>query len=163
MSLYLVHLAEPFGHARHYLGYTDRQDGWRLSCHANGTGANMLRHVRAAGVGWTLTRVWPAGDRSLERRLKSGHSSSRYCPPCQAAATGYRIGLGDGAWLTSATFGRRRRCRCGGVPLYARPWGRGTAGLCWPCAARYSARSTGATDAELAAGTYAPRPAREAA
>lgn len=80
-TVYLVHFAEPFGHARHYLGYASPGNlHRRLAHHAAGTGANLLRHVAAAGIGWTLVRTWP-GDRTLERSLKvNGHA--RRCPVC---------------------------------------------------------------------------------
>ena len=162
MSLYLVHLAEPFGasarqRARHYLGFTRDRDGWRLRCHANGTGANLLRHVRAAGIGWQLVRVWPDVDRHKERRIKTSGTLAKVCPLCIALA-GHRHTLPGGRWLGPAPD-RPRRCRCGSPAVLTRSWGRGAAGVCLPCAGRYSARSTGATDAELAAGTY-PLPRR---
>lgn len=81
-TVYLVHLVEHFGHARHYLGWAGPGNlHLRLGHHAAGTGANLLRHVAKAGIGWELVRTWP-GDRRLERRLK-GHSSTRYCPVCR--------------------------------------------------------------------------------
>jgi hypothetical protein len=70
-TVYLLHFAEPFGHARHYLGWAGPGNlSARLAHHAAGTGANLLRHVGKAGIGWELVRTWP-GDRHLERRLKN--------------------------------------------------------------------------------------------
>lgn len=80
--IYLLHFDRPFGHARHYLGWTgDGRLESRLAHHAAGTGANLLRHVAAAGIGWTLVRTW-TGDRSRERALKVRGGHSRKCPAC---------------------------------------------------------------------------------
>jgi hypothetical protein len=81
-TVYLLHFDQPFGHARHYLGWaSDGNLHRRLAHHAAGTGANLLRHVGKAGIGWELARTW-AGDRTLERRMKArGHT--RACPVCR--------------------------------------------------------------------------------
>jgi hypothetical protein len=60
-TVYLLHFTEPFGHARHYLGWA---------------GPGNL-----SGVGWELVRTW-AGDRGLERRLKGYGGHARICPAC---------------------------------------------------------------------------------
>lgn len=79
-TVYLLHFTQPFGHARHYMGWAGNLPG-RLAHHAAGSGANLLRHVSAAGITWELARTWP-GDRRLERRMKArGHS--RACPICR--------------------------------------------------------------------------------
>jgi predicted GIY-YIG superfamily endonuclease len=87
-SVYLLHLDAPFGpphqQARHYLGFARDLEA-RLAHHAAGTGANLLRHVRAAGIGWTLARVWEGKTRAFERSQKrNGHA--KRCPICRAAA-----------------------------------------------------------------------------
>jgi len=79
-TIYLLHFERPFGLARHYLGWARNLDA-RLAHHAQGTGANLLKHVAAAGIAWTLARTWEGQTRNEERRLK-GHSSTRYCPIC---------------------------------------------------------------------------------
>lgn len=90
--LYLIHFKEPFAHARHYLGYSEDEASLsrRLDHHRRGTGANLMRHVSQAGIEWWVTRIWPEGDRNLERKLK-GHSSTRLCPEpsCGTPTTGY--------------------------------------------------------------------------
>lgn len=81
-TVYLLHLAEPFGHARHYTGWaSDGNLHRRLAHHAAGSGANLLRHVGKAGIGWELARTWP-GTRTEERRLKNRGGASRRCPLC---------------------------------------------------------------------------------
>ncbi len=155
MSVYLLHFQRPFGHAEHYLGWADRDRlQFRLGHHGGSEGANLLRHVAGAGIGWDLTRIWPDGDRTRERRIKNNGTNAKVCPVCNR---GHRFVWPDGAWLQPApTVGRPRICRCGTPATHVRPWGRGTAGLCLGHAARYAARHSGATDAEIAAGTRRP-------
>lgn len=88
--IYLLHFDKPFGHARHYMGWS--QDLWvRLICHKMGRGANLLRHVAMAGIEWKLVALY-YGDRNREREMKN-HGHARRCPECIAwqqltAATG---------------------------------------------------------------------------
>lgn len=85
-TCYLLHFAEPFGHARHYLGWAAPGNLYRrLAHHAAGSGANLLLHVGKAGIGWRLVRTWP-GDRHLERRLKHRGGHARLCPACLGRA-----------------------------------------------------------------------------
>lgn len=82
-TVYLLHFDRPFGHARHYMGWASDLDG-RLWHHAHGTGANLLRHVRKAGITWKLAATWD-GTRHDERAMKN-HGHARRCPVCQADA-----------------------------------------------------------------------------
>ena len=79
-TIYLLHFSRPFGHAKHYLGWANDLEG-RLAHHAAGTGANLLRHVAAAGITWQLARTW-TGSRTRERQLKKQGGASRLCPLC---------------------------------------------------------------------------------
>ena len=79
-TIYLLHFDRPFKHAGHYLGWTSNLDA-RLGHHLNGTGANLLKHVKAAGIGWVVARTW-TGDRNRERQLKNQGSRARLCPIC---------------------------------------------------------------------------------
>jgi hypothetical protein len=88
MALYLIHFAQPYQHANHYLGFvdTDRHPlqtalESRMAYHRAGRGSRFLRAVNAAGIDWEVVRVWEEGTRTDERRLKS-HSSTRLCPTC---------------------------------------------------------------------------------
>jgi predicted GIY-YIG superfamily endonuclease len=86
-TVYLIHLDAPFGHARHYLGWASSGNlSRRLAHHAAGAGANLLRHVAEAGIGWSLARTWP-GDRTRERQLKS-RGATRRCPVCRPSLGG---------------------------------------------------------------------------
>jgi predicted GIY-YIG superfamily endonuclease len=88
-TIYLLHFDTPFGHAAHYLGWASNLD-MRLRHHSKGTGANLLRHVRNAGIGWIVSRTW-SGDRYEERRLKNLGGHARKCPICQGVAPQYDV------------------------------------------------------------------------
>lgn len=82
-TVYLLCLDEPFGHARHYLGYASPGNlAARQAHHRAGSGANLLRHVAAAGIGWQLVRTWP-GSRDTERSIKRRGHGPRECPRCR--------------------------------------------------------------------------------
>jgi hypothetical protein len=153
--LYLTHLTLPFGHAQHYLGFTqDDQPTHRLQHHAAGTGSNLLRHVGAAGIGWDLTRVWPGGDQTLERRIKARGGRVEACPLCRAFGP-TRIRLPNGLWLS--TSARPGPCRwCSQPQVFRRSWARGSVGLCWQHAAAWTAAAYGASPAAIAAGHKPP-------
>lgn len=80
-TVYLLHFDAPFGHARHYTGWTPNLAD-RLARHAAGHGARLTQVVKDAGIGWQLARTWPEVTRSFERRLKNQGGASRRCPSC---------------------------------------------------------------------------------
>lgn len=140
-TAYLVHLHQPFGHAQHYLGWSE-QVQLRLGHHARGTGSNLLRHAKLAGCTWSLVRLWPGASRTMERRLHDRGSAARLCPYCCSATR--RVQL-PGGWLMPAVVGSCCAHGCGQPITRARPWGRGTRGLCEVHACAYAARQHGAT------------------
>lgn len=79
-TIYLIHLDEPYRHARHYLGWTTDLDA-RLEAHQAGRGARLMEVVKAAGITWHLARTWP-GSRDRERAIKNRHEAPRLCPEC---------------------------------------------------------------------------------
>lgn len=79
-TVYMLHFDAPFGHARHYVGWSDNLPK-RLAAHSSGRGARLVAVTRAAGIGFTLART-AAGDRHLERAIKRAGGSPRYCPIC---------------------------------------------------------------------------------
>ena len=79
-TVYLIHLDQPYKHARHYIGWASQLKR-RIAHHRNGTGARFLQVVNEAGIDWKVVKTWE-GDRSLERRLKDRHGASRFCPVC---------------------------------------------------------------------------------
>jgi predicted GIY-YIG superfamily endonuclease len=80
MTVYLIHFATPYKHARHYLGVASNLEA-RLHHHQAGTGARLMKVVSEAGIPWEVSRTW-VGDRSLESALKKRHSGVRLCPIC---------------------------------------------------------------------------------
>jgi predicted GIY-YIG superfamily endonuclease len=82
-GVYLLHFDTPFGHARHYTGYAKDIER-RIAMHRRGTSkARLMEVVHAAGIGFTVARIWEGADRTFERKLKDRHGASRYCPVCK--------------------------------------------------------------------------------
>lgn len=81
--IYLIHLSAPLGHAKHYLGFVeDRFDlERRLKRHRSGQGSRLLRACNERGIAYEIVRVWPAGTRTHERRMKN-RASTQLCPTC---------------------------------------------------------------------------------
>ena len=82
MSVYLLHIEPAYGHAHHYMGWAPDLEP-RLQAHQSGRGARLTQVAKAAGCSLVLARVWPDGDRTLERRLKRWHGSGQLCPICR--------------------------------------------------------------------------------
>lgn len=85
MAVYLLHFDRPYHHARHYMGFTTDLEA-RLALHAkpdNSSHHRLMQVIYAAGIGFQLARVWPDGDRALERTLKRRKMAPRLCPLCQ--------------------------------------------------------------------------------
>lgn len=80
--VYLLHFDHPYGHARHYLGWTQDLQA-RLHEHRSGRGARLLEVVTQAGIGFQLARTWQ-GTRALERSKKGQGGRARMCPVCRA-------------------------------------------------------------------------------
>lgn len=148
-TAYLVHLHAPFGHAQHYLGWSE-QHALRLGHHARGTGSNLLRHVNAAGITWSLVRLWPGATRTVERQLHDRGGAARLCPFCCSASR--VVALPGEAFLAPLVRDRLGRVttptccrpRCPEPAARRRPWGRGSRGLCEVHACAYAARQAGA-------------------
>lgn len=85
-TVYLIHFAKHYRHARHYVGYTasDSVDA-RMAQHRNGSGARLMQVVTAAGIEWSVVRTWTFesidGARKKERQLKK-RSATRHCSAC---------------------------------------------------------------------------------
>jgi hypothetical protein len=89
--VYLVHFDSPLSHARHYVGFCEREDGLdsRFEYHAKGRGSRLLAALTKAGGKFTLVRLW-RGTRNDERALKRRKNTPAYCPRC--AEKPYRFG-----------------------------------------------------------------------
>lgn len=85
--VYLLHLDQPYCHARHYLGWSN-QLLTRLREHVAGGSRStaLLQAVAEEHIGWRLVRLWrfPSVGEGLrfEARLKRQHASHLVCPVC---------------------------------------------------------------------------------
>lgn len=82
-TVYLLHFAAPYKHARHYVGFTTDLER-RLKEHGTGAAvrsANLMAAVHHAGIPWTLARTWP-GTRALEWYVKQQRATPKLCPFC---------------------------------------------------------------------------------
>jgi predicted GIY-YIG superfamily endonuclease len=96
-TVYLLHLATHYRHARHYLGWT-RDLPQRIAEHRAGHGSPLLRAAAAAGITFEVAASWP-GTRTDERRLhRYKNSPARLCPICRAE-TSARAGASTPAGL----------------------------------------------------------------
>jgi predicted GIY-YIG superfamily endonuclease len=93
-TVYLIHLDEPYKHARHYTGWTTNLDA-RLEAHREGRGARLMEVVKAAGITWRLARTWPGG-RERERAIKDRHEAPRLCPQCSPVPRPVSAGRSSG-------------------------------------------------------------------
>ena len=80
-EVYLLHLHEPVGHARHYIGWALDTEA-RNKVHHSGNGGRLLRAARNRGIGWDIARIWEPADRRFERRLKNTSNARLLCPIC---------------------------------------------------------------------------------
>jgi len=81
-TVYLLHFERPFGHARHYIGFSTLVDA-RLEDQLRGSGANLVRRVIDAGIPVLLAREWVNVDQVFEYQLKNRGGATRWCPLCQ--------------------------------------------------------------------------------
>jgi hypothetical protein len=81
MSVYLLHFAQPYRHARHYLGYASDVEK-RIRQHRCGSSVPLMRAVHDAGIPFSVARIWEDGDKDLERQLRDQHNNPRFCPIC---------------------------------------------------------------------------------
>jgi predicted GIY-YIG superfamily endonuclease len=80
-TVYLIHLAKPYKHARHYIGWSDNLPH-RMTLHERGCGSPLLKAASAAGIAWSVVRTWEQADRHFERRLKNRKEAPTLCPVC---------------------------------------------------------------------------------
>ncbi len=83
-SVYLLHFAEPYFHARHYVGFT-RNVRRRLQQHRAGRGARLMAVIAEEGIAFVLARTWENVTRVFERRVHRNRNSRRMCPLCAGA------------------------------------------------------------------------------
>ena len=83
---YLLHFDRPISDrhtCQHYLGYTSRRLGLRISEHKQGLrrAARLTQVAKERGISFTVVRTWK-GTRQDERRLKNQKSGNDLCPLC---------------------------------------------------------------------------------
>jgi len=85
--IYILHFDRPFSHAKHYVGSADNVS-LRVLEHATGRGANLMRHVVGAGIGFIVSCTFP-GTRGDERIMKKRWKdvAKRRCPVCSGKLT----------------------------------------------------------------------------
>jgi predicted GIY-YIG superfamily endonuclease len=79
--VYLLHFANRYHHAGHYVGYTEHLPA-RLDHHRAGTGARLLAAVSAAGIPFEVAFLWPNTSRAFERKLHNLKNTPVLCPAC---------------------------------------------------------------------------------
>jgi hypothetical protein len=88
MTVYLIHFNSRYKHAGHYIGFVAGGKAAlaaRMDLHRTGRGANLMGVITAAGIDWSVSRVWYGASRRDERRLKC-QGAARYCPTCGGRA-----------------------------------------------------------------------------
>lgn len=81
-TIYVLHFDRPLTHARHYIGWTERDDlDARLDEHRAGRGARIVEALVAAGIGFRVAATY-LGTRHDERRMKRQKHGGRFCPEC---------------------------------------------------------------------------------
>lgn len=93
-TIYLICTAtQPYKHAQHYLGWTERSVLDRLAEHVSGHGSPLVNAIcRQLGIRTPLelqqivVTMWPGLDRCTERLMKGRGGKARVCPVCRARA-----------------------------------------------------------------------------
>ena len=81
-TIYLICMSRRYEHARHYLGWTGKDDvEERLGHHRAGNGSRLLRAAVQCGIELEVVRTW-RGTRGDERVMHRRRSNVRYCPRC---------------------------------------------------------------------------------
>lgn len=95
MTIYVLHFSEPIEHARHYIGWTGKDDVQeRLKSHMNGAGARIMRAVARRGIKVELALVIPGADLNFERQIKNRGGAGRWCPLCGLNTRGVPVWKG---------------------------------------------------------------------
>lgn len=90
MAVYLLHLATPLGHARHYIGFSQNVEE-RLRRHRSDRGARFTQVCNQRGIAYSVARVWPNAARGFESRLKRQKNSAVFCPLCSGERAAHRM------------------------------------------------------------------------
>jgi predicted GIY-YIG superfamily endonuclease len=80
-TVYLLHFAHPYYHARHYAGFSTNLDR-RIGAHRRGRGARLMQAVVHAEIAFIVVRTWDGVTRAFERRLHRSSHLPQMCPIC---------------------------------------------------------------------------------
>jgi hypothetical protein len=86
-DLFLLHFAEPYAHARHYLGYAVGTGRGREYAKAIADGVAIGPHELVQAVQWSgiaieVADVLVGEGRETQRRMRSSHNLARHCHLC---------------------------------------------------------------------------------
>lgn len=90
-DLFLLHFAEPYHHARHYLGYavgTGRGSRYArdiAECVAIGP-HELVQAVQWSGIAIDVADVLVGEGRATQRAMRATHNLARYCHLCDYGA-----------------------------------------------------------------------------
>jgi len=79
--VYLLHFAEPYYHARHYVGFSTHL-ARRINNHRRGRGARLVAAVVSADIAFIVVRTWDGVTRAFERRVHRTRHLTEMCPIC---------------------------------------------------------------------------------
>jgi hypothetical protein len=81
-TVYLLHFARPYYHARHYIGFSTCIER-RMREHRSGHGSPLVAAVFESGLEIFVARRWENVTRAFERRMhRTSHNGRRGCPIC---------------------------------------------------------------------------------
>lgn len=78
-TVYLLHFAEPYYHARHYAGFSAHLPR-RIADHRRGRGARLVAAVIHAEIAFIVVRTWDGVTRAFERRVHRAHQLPENVP-----------------------------------------------------------------------------------
>lgn len=110
MAVYLIGIEPPYHHARHYIGFTNKDPAARLADHKAGRdhASRLLRAAHRAGHQLTIMHVWPEGCRRFEAWLKRRADVIKWCPCCPRAS---KVRFPETARLPADFDGATKRAR----------------------------------------------------
>ena len=82
-TVYILHFDQPFHHARHYVGFTNKDIYERFREHAGGSGAKLMAAVSKAKIGFAVSKTFADKTREFERKIKKQKNSWKHCPKCR--------------------------------------------------------------------------------